>query len=76
VDPRATAEIGAADELGYCGFAMLRFDARTLTVRYVDDTGAELLEERWTVGADGTARGSVSGGADLTRYRPLEALVS
>jgi hypothetical protein len=75
-DPGATAEVGGKGRFGYCGFATLRFDARTLTVRYIDDKGTELLEERWSVGADGTARGSVSGGSDLTHYLPLEALVS
>jgi Calcineurin-like phosphoesterase len=75
-DTRATAEVGAKGKFGYCGFAMLRFEGRTLTVRYLDDIGNELLEERWTVDASGTARGSVSGGAELTRFRPLETLVS
>lgn len=76
VDPRATAEVGGEDQLGYCGFAMLRFDGPTLSVRYLDDTGAELLEERWTIEAPDTLRGSVSGGAELKTFRPLEALVS
>jgi hypothetical protein len=74
-DPRATAELGK-DGFGYCGFAMLQFDGRTVGIRYVDDTGAELLEERWTVDPAGAVRGAVSGGEGLTRHLPLEALVS
>jgi hypothetical protein len=55
---------------------MLRFEGRTLTIRYLDDTGTELLQERWTLDERGTARGSVSGGSALARFQPLETLVS
>ncbi len=62
--------------IGYCGFAVLRFDGPEMHIEYFDEEQHRLLEEHWRVGPQG-ATGSVSLGSELETYeRPLDALVS
>lgn len=62
--------------VGYCGFAVLRFDGPSLTVAYFDEAEQQLLEERWMRTPD-SVRGAVSLGEKLTLHggRSLEDLV-
>ena len=47
-DTRANPENAIGNEpIGYCGYALLGFNANTLTVQYYDEDGELLLEERW-----------------------------
>jgi hypothetical protein len=73
-DDRQARELGG-QAIGYCGFVLLRLGGAELRVEYRDETGTELLAERW-VSRPGGARGSVTGGGALRTYQPLEALVS
>ena len=74
-DERISAEstnyVDAKQQLGYCGFAFLRFDGPILTVSYYDEReGSEpLLKEIWKWDEElGTAQGEVEGGDLLAKY--------
>lgn len=76
----STNHIAGRQQLGYCGFALLRFDGERLTVGYYDETYESeqaakgvapppLLEEQWTWDRkSGIATGEVYGGEGLTKY--------
>lgn len=58
------------EPIGYCGYALLGFDANTLTVQYYDETegGPLLLEERWVIDrATHQAAGSITHDAQQFR---------
>jgi Calcineurin-like phosphoesterase len=58
IDERKAATLDG-DDIGFCGFASLRFDGPTLTVDYIDEQDRVLLTEHWTHTAGGL-RGSVT----------------
>ncbi len=60
--------------IGYCGFALLRLKGSVLEIEYIDEWGTKLLAEQWQI-KDGHPVGSVKGGKELSKYRPLEQLV-
>lgn len=67
----STNAINAKQQLGYCGFAFLKFSGPKLTVSYYDEgeDSAPLLEETWTCDkVAGIANGEVSGGSLLAKY--------
>ncbi|MHC4816478.1 MAG: metallophosphoesterase family protein [Planctomycetota bacterium] len=75
-DERISAEstnyVDAKQQLGYCGFALLKFDGPKLTISYFDEReGSDcLLEETWTRDPEaGTAQGEIEGGELLAKYR-------
>ncbi len=71
VDCESTNQIDARQQLGYCGFAFLRFQGPTLSIAYYDESeGAPaLLEERWSQDEEsGVWTGTVKGGDQLARY--------
>jgi hypothetical protein len=74
-DERISAEstnyVDAKQQLGYCGFALLKFDGPILTVLYYDERqdSEPLLKEIWKWDKDlGTAKGEVEGGELLSKY--------
>ncbi|MGH8620913.1 MAG: metallophosphoesterase family protein [Burkholderiales bacterium] len=72
ISSESTNYVDAEQQLGFCGFALLRFDGPTLSVAYYDERqgSAPLLEETWSREArTGTATGAVTGGAALAKYR-------
>jgi len=73
-DTRRAGRLDDVD-IGFCGYAVLRFAGPALHIEYLDEHQTRLLEERWTLEADG-AVGAVALGSLLETYDlPLEALV-
>lgn len=71
IDCESTNQINAKQQLGFCGFAFLRFQGATLSVAYYDEgeDSSPLLEERWSRDEpSGAYRGSVEGGVALAKY--------
>jgi hypothetical protein len=71
INPESTNHVDAKQQLGYCGYAFLRFDGPMLTVSYYDEReGSEpLLKEIWKWDKEsGTATGTVEGGDLLAKY--------
>lgn len=75
-DERISAEstnyVDAKQQLGYCGFALLKFEGPKLTIAYYDEReGSDsLLEETWIRDPEsGTAHGEVEGGSLLAKYK-------
>jgi hypothetical protein len=76
IDDRKAAVLDG-DDIGYCGFASLRFDGSSLTVDYIDEQNRPLLTERWTHSAAGLV-GSVALHTTDPGFRlmtPLDALI-
>jgi len=76
IDERKAATVDGAD-IGYCGFASLRFDGPTLAVDYIDEQGQLLLTERWTHTSAGLT-GSVALHTTDPAFRlmaPIETLI-
>ena len=75
-DRRSSGNVDGT-EVGYCGFAFLEFEDEALVISYRDETGMNLLTERWLRTEDG-ARGEVLHHEPdlLTLERPIEELVA
>ena len=74
---RRKADVLDGVEIGYCGFAVLRFEGQELIISYEDENGLVLLEERWHAlpgGPKGEILGIMSG--ELEIVQPIEALVN
>jgi hypothetical protein len=63
-------------KIGFCGFALLEFNAGQLVITYVDENGVALVRETWS-----KQNGSLEGSATLLQhspgfevYRPIEDL--
>ncbi len=72
VDERRLPRPIDGEAIGYCGFALLRFDGPTLDVSYVDEHGTKLLEERWVRDGAGVVGSVVYGSPGLTIARGKE----
>lgn len=76
-DERTRGSEDAAGKLGYCGFALLTLAGRVLAVTYIDETGQEILEEKWertNEGIAGSARVLLTGAPGLHLYRDISRL--
>jgi hypothetical protein len=75
-DRRSSGNVDGT-EVGYCGFAFLEFEDEALVISYRDETGMNLLTERWLRTKDG-ARGEVLHHEPelLTLERPIEEIVA
>jgi hypothetical protein len=64
-------------KIGFCGFAILRFEGNVLTASYEDERGDVLLQERWVTGPEGEKGELLDVRADfLNLVQPVEVLVS
>jgi hypothetical protein len=74
-DRRVSGDVDGT-EVGYCGFAFLEIDNEALEISYRDETGMNLLTERWLRTENG-ARGEVLHHEPelLTLEQPIEELV-
>jgi hypothetical protein len=76
IDDRKAATLDG-DDIGFCGFASLRFDGPTLAVDYIDEQNRLLLTEQWTHSAAGLT-GSVALHTTDPGFRlmaPIDALI-
>jgi hypothetical protein len=76
-DQRRAGNTDDGTAVGFCGFALLEFRAEQLVIRYVDENGKRLLEEKWVQQGD-----KLAGSAELLEnspgfevYRPIQDLV-
>lgn len=72
ISSESTNYVDAKQQLGFCGFALLRLAGPTLSVEYYDEReeSASLLKETWSWdSASGTATGTVEGGEALAKYK-------
>ena len=71
ISAESTNRVHAKQQLGYCGFAFLKFVGPKLTVSYYDErkNSDPLLKETWIWNKEsGTAKGEVEGGSQLAKY--------
>ncbi len=72
INPESTNYVDAKQQLGYCGFAFLKFEGRKLTVSYYDERkdSDPLLKETWSWEEEsGLWKGKVEGGSRLAKYK-------
>lgn len=72
ISSESTNYVDAEQQLGFCGFALLKLDGPKLSVAYYDEREGlpPLLEETWLWDArSGTATGTATGGAALAKYK-------
>jgi hypothetical protein len=76
IDERKAGTLGS-DDIGFCGFAMLRFAGPTLSIDYIDEHDCVLLTEQWTqtaTGLEGSVRLQTTD-RDFRLIRPIDELI-